>query len=212
MPGVSGHRGRISRLGSLLPKSEPFLLPNRSHTFQWLLLIPRQETGLSAGQQKLQEGCREGRKARKMILPGHLSGVLFPRQARRPHIVCLRVMSPLCCDKDTPKILSQHKPSCGWQSLSNCAPASCINEREWGYFASVRGREVTPVTLKHHQPSLPLSLSSLSGARWDNENGVIWNTACPPCGLKTLHTSPSPLPWLPLRFLSACQYFSPSLY
>lgn len=98
-------------------------------------------------------------------------------------------MSPLCCDKDTPKILSWHKPPCCWQSLSSCAPASHRNGRAWSYFGSVRGREVTLFTLRHHQPSLPLSLSPLNNVgqwKWS-----YLNTACPLWGLKNPTSLPS---------------------
>lgn len=47
MPGVSGHRGKIGRLSSLLTKSEPLLLPNRAPQISVLILILRQETEIA---------------------------------------------------------------------------------------------------------------------------------------------------------------------
>lgn len=82
-------------------------------------------------------------------------------------------MSPLCCDNDTPKILSQHKPSCCWQScwqsLNNHAPASYTNGREWGYFTSVKrkGSHSIQTEASPTQPTIvPLPAGQLNVGQW----------------------------------------------
>lgn len=173
MPGVSGHRSKIGRVGSIWPKVNHFYCQTEPHTFQWLVLTLRQETGLNAGQQKLQKGSGEGRRARGWFFQDSFVVSYFPGKHEGLILYALR-KRPLCAVTMPPKILSQRKPACCWQSLSNYAPASYINERERGYFVSVREREVAPFTLKHPQPKLPSSISSLSGAIGKNENGKLF--------------------------------------